>query len=303
VLDWLYVDAQRIVFRTSLYGLSAEMLTSLSEQRLMLMPMLYDANGEMLNASMGGGGGDPAPSDPAAHLFIGSMEFVSTLPSDVPLNITLELTISEQVGANFEALHTFRFPIHAQPAAPRVFEVYETQEINGIAVTLNTVTFTPSLVSMYICYEMPPDSNDWQADATIRVDGQDSWWITSMSHGEFFTTDEGEDGRCITLKYLAPYRDDGSGLVTSTDPQTLSILVDRLFASPPETLTEERKARAHQRLAEQGIEVEFDIAQGSMGWTVISAPAGMPEWEIGRLVYDALSDLYDGPWEFNIPLN
>jgi len=78
-----------------------------------------------------------------------------------------------------------------------------------------------------------------------------------------------------------------------------TLTIDRLV-TPIDYFTNTEAAR--QKLAEQGIVVEFHVEESSADYEVLSAPEGMSDEELHRLIGDSLREIYPGPWIFSVQI-
>jgi hypothetical protein len=172
-----------------------------------------------------------------------------------------------------------------------VFEVNQIQTANGVAMTLQSMSITPSTTQLDLCYTLPPGAYDWWPHIEITIDGQ-SGLPLGGSDLPGKTDTSGFTERCLDLTFSTPFTRDAKQLV---------VTVDRLQVSPNEVLPDEVIQRANKRLAAQGIEVTFTFGDHGMG-DIIRKPDGMEDTDVGRVVYDALSEQYTGPWNFVVEL-
>ena len=83
---------------------------------------------------------------------------------------------------------------------------------------------------------------------------------------------------------------------------SLTLTVPRLQATVNELVTQEVVERANQRLADKGIEFNYVNGDHSGNIVILKQPAGMSDAEAGTMIWDALAEQYDGPWEFTVEL-
>jgi hypothetical protein len=158
---------------------------------------------------------------------------------------------------------------------------------HDLTLTLEQVTLSPSQVSLRLCYDLP-DGNDWQPQVQVLVDGAAG---SLAGYGLTRLPDPSDTRRCADYQILVGY---------TSESKTLDVIIDRLQTSS--STTSESIARATERLAAQGITLEFESGDHSFNWTILSAPEGLSEIDINQRVFDALSEQYPGPWSFTIAL-
>ena len=59
---------------------------------------------------------------------------------------------------------------------------------------------------------------------------------------------------------------------------------------------------ANQRLADQGIQIDYVNVDHGGNIEILKQPQGMPDGEIYPLIWDALAEQYEGPWVFCVAI-
>lgn len=293
-----YADANRIAIW---------MTIETDEQPVLLpaiTPVLSYANGDFLNAGL-----RPMPldtTDPNRQQLVVSFDLVEVLPDDQPVDLRLTINVGGTPVPNIPdgvtlepgpippeymidvpALAPFVFTFQLDVQQALILTPQQTAEANGLAVMLDQVTLTPSQITLRLCFDLP-DGGDWQPKIAVQVDD-----VAGNLMGYRLTKlpNPAETRRCA---------DYDIALGVTPESRQLEVTVDRLQTSA--SFTPESIARAQERLAAQGITVEFEIGQGGFNWKIVSAPEGMDESAIGLSVWDALSEQYAGPWSFTVDL-
>ncbi len=293
-----YADANRI---------AVWMTIETDEQPILLptiMPILSYANGDFLNAGL-----HPMPldtTDPHRLKLVVSFDLVDVLPDDQPVDLRLTVNVGgmpmpvipegvtpepgpipPEYMIDVPALPPFVFTFQLDVQQALILTPQQTAEANGLGVTLDQITLAPSEITLRLCFDLP-DGGDWQPKVSVQVDG-----VAGNLMGYRLTQlpNPAETRRCA---------DYDIALGVTPESRQLEVTVDRLQTSA--SFTPESMARAQERLAAQGITVEFEVGQGGFNWKIISAPDDMDEPAIGLLVWDALSEQYAGPWSFTVDL-
>jgi hypothetical protein len=59
---------------------------------------------------------------------------------------------------------------------------------------------------------------------------------------------------------------------------------------------------ANERLAERGIEIDYENIDHGGNIVILKRPDGMEDYQIYPLIWDALAEQYEGPWEFTVEI-
>lgn len=177
----------------------------------------------------------------------------------------------------------------------------------GLEMRLEKLEITPSFTRAFLCYQKPSPA-DWgvfERNAMLKI-GQTQAQIQDYSLVS--DTDYGMNarphwaafsarGRCVRL---------GFALGHHQQPETLTLTVHGLAQSVPEVIPQEELAAANQILLQQGIQIDWEIFQGSGGGggpRVVQKPDGMSDDEALERFYQALGYRFDAEWVFTAELN
>jgi hypothetical protein len=190
----------------------------------------------------------------------------------------------------------FRFDLDL-PVLPGITfqNIDQTVLQNNVAMTLRSLRLTPSYAEAILCFQMPSQV-DWGLSASkLTIHGKEYPVVGGGAvHGEdgkYFAVDD--PLRCSSI---------GFDVVTDKSADSIKLTVPKLTSIYPEVVTQDRVDRANQLLADAGI--EFQYVNQSHGGTVeiLKRPEGKSDEEIYPLIRDALSDQYEGPWVFKVPI-
>jgi hypothetical protein len=121
----------------------------------------------------------------------------------------------------------------------------------------------------------------------------------SFSGGGLLPGTDGKDflltdpERCSTI---------GFDIVYDPSATSVTLTVPKLMASIPEVIDKERVDAANQRLADTGIEFDYENRDHGGNIVVLKRPEGATDQEIYPLIWDALAEQYEGPWIFTVPI-
>lgn len=284
-----YADANRIAFWINISGLDPA-------QRYFFDGRLY--RGEDHSQWFGNGGSGGMMESGAAP---GSMQGILTyditepIPESGVFDLYFELRVNGMPETTGDGLMletpiaSAGFEVSLSPLA--AVELAPNMEVsnNGVNVRLETLEITPSQTNATVCYAMP-SAQDWHPNVMLTIDDQSALPSSAgaAEGDEGFALDAPE--RCVNLGFLVPYSDTSERLV---------LTIDRLQTSPSEILD---SALVSERLAAQGIVVEFYTLDHGMGYNVISAPEGMTDADIGMAVYESQQEHFPGNWRFEVTL-
>jgi hypothetical protein len=141
-----------------------------------------------------------------------------------------------------------------------------------------------------------PSAVDWGLTAsTFAVSGREY----SFSGAELVHTPDGkyidvsDPERCNRIGFDIPYDESAS---------SITLTVPRLLASVPEVITPDRVQMANERLADKGIQFDYENIDHGGNIVIQKRPDGMEDVEIYPLIRDALAEQYEGPWVFTVEL-
>lgn len=172
----------------------------------------------------------------------------------------------------------------------------QVQQVNGITIELDAIQKAGEYVQASVCYQLP-SAADWLlgnsasdvvltlADKTIPL------WGGSLI--EWKTAPDGaKTHRCDRL--LFP-------VAADQDLSALTLTIKRLATSVPE---QPDCDRAQEKLTQAGtgIQIQCQHSENAFGYTVEQRPTTMSEGEAQKLVYEAFSEIVQGPWVFTTGL-
>ncbi len=168
----------------------------------------------------------------------------------------------------------------------------QKQEIDDIVIELHDVRREKDFVRVEICYDLPSDA-DWlpgnSADDVILTVGNKT---IPLWGGGFIRWNTARDGtkeqRCEYL--LFPMTGD-------LDLSRFTITIKQLVTSMPE---QPNCIAAQEKLAqaETEIRIQCDHGENAFDYTIDQKPGSMSEEEARQLIYDAFSEIVEGPWVF-----
>ena len=305
ILNWAYIDDSRIAYQYTIRGMQNVLSDTIDISTVVGATALVTDPLPLTGTGGGAGGVSAGPGDEAGMVVVNAEQYLK-LPAQegdliwVSLDISLgdvEVPIWETgpdgqpVSENsirmvyvplFATFH-FDFTLPFYPSV--TIEPKLSVAANGINMTLEWMRVSPSNTEVSICCDLP-SKNDWQPEATLKLGD-----FEPVSIG-IYSSDGPADGvrRCVQLSFPAPY-ERKSTMATLT--------IDRLV-TPIDYFTNTEAAR--QKLAEQGIVVEFHVEESSADYEVLSAPEGMSDEELHRLIGDSLREIYPGPWIFSVQI-
>ncbi|MBL8134564.1 MAG: DUF4179 domain-containing protein [Anaerolineae bacterium] len=214
---------------------------------------------------VGGGGGSSA-------------EEVTPAPG---IRLPMGSASGEQVGP-----FVFQFDLPFIPALE--LTPAQTVEANGVTMTLERMSVTPSMTTAEFCFDLPTPA-DWMPDVTLTA-GETEAFLAGWEMQSLPVT--GETWRCGTMTFYAPYL---------LEPTTFIFSAAALETSMD--FTTDRARRFEEVLRAQGIEVDVTDAGGEgFNYSIVGAPDGV---DVGRAVeeaFDVFKEKYAGPWTFTVAI-
>jgi hypothetical protein len=218
----------------------------------------------------------------------------SDLPDSLPLSLRVEVFKITQgrppIGQPGNKIGSVVFDLTAPLYAGTTLETRQAQTVAGVAMTLESVTVTPSQTQARICYDLP-DSQDWQPVARLEIGGVPAllmgWGMTQRPTAE-------DVRRCFDATFDVFF--DG-------DPAALTLTVDKLRTSEPETWEYWEAVQAG--LADHGIVIDL-VMGGGRYFDLVSVPEGMTDEQLGEImqtVREGLLPAIDGPWVFAVDVS
>jgi hypothetical protein len=141
-----------------------------------------------------------------------------------------------------------------------------------------------------------PSAVDWGLTASILSIGDRDY---TYSNGGLMQGAEGKEFRLTDPQRCSSI---GFDIVQDPSASSMTLTVPNLLGSVPEIIDQERVDRANQRLAGEGIEFQYVAVDHGGNIEVLKRPEGKTDQEIYPMIWNALADQYEGPWEFTIPL-
>jgi len=302
VIDWVYVDESRVALQYTISNLDwpdGVMLDATSVQV---------SSTSIENIGYGGGGMGILPVDKGTTtgnidqlLVDGTLNAdehpIIDMSVDVPVNGATAMPRSAPQGnLSLPNIGTFHFEFTAPVYKGNRFEnIEQTVVANGVSMTLKSLMLNLSRAEAVICFQMP-SAKDWGLTASIiNIGGSDYPYsgrglLPGKDGKEFSLTDP---ERCGSIGFDITY-DESATSVTLTVP--------KLLASLPELIDKEHVNTANQRLADRGIQFDYVPVNHGVNIEIIKRPEGVPDIEIYPLIWEALSDQYEGPWVFQVEI-
>ena len=288
-IDWVYVDESRIALHYTISGLDWPDGTFWDSMQARITSTAIPES-----AFSGAGGWNHRPVDHGVltgtddRLFWDGAVAAEKYP-DADLSVDIPVEGPTSVGTFHVA---FNVPVLD---GIKLENLDQTVVANNISMTLKTLALNPSHAEALICFQMP-SAVDWQLTAsTISVGGQEYPFsgggdIRGPGGKDFLLTDP---ERCGSIGFDIPYDESAS---------SITLTVPKLLGSIPEVITEERVEIANQRLADRGIQFEYVNIDHGGNIEILEQPENVTDAEIYPLIWDALTEQYEGPWVFTVSI-
>jgi hypothetical protein len=288
-IDWAYADESRVAIHYTISGLDWAEGASMEPTQMIRM------TSEMVpDLWMGGMSGNRSPAEQGVitgeydqRLMYGALDQQKN--PNIRVNVDIPVEGPTSVG-------TFRFVLDL-PVLPgkKIENINQTVIANNVSMTLKDLRMTPSYVEASICFQMP-SAIDWGLGASIvNMGGKDypfsGGGVMPGTKGKNFNLTDPE--RCNTV---------GFDIAADPSASSLTLTVPKLMASIPEVVTQERVDLANQMLADEGIEFKYVVLDHGSTIEIVKRPEGKTDQDVYPLILDALTDQYDGPWVFTVPL-
>lgn len=288
-IDWAYADESRVALQYTISGLDWPDGTGMDPMHELKM-----TSTAIPDLWMGAVSWNNSPA--VQGVITGSIDqrlMDGALEQEEHPNIDLSVDIPVEGPTSAGSFH---FDLDLPVLPGRKFEdMDQTVVANDVAVTLKDLRLTPSTVEALICFQMPSPL-DWGLGASTVTVGERVYPFVGGgpmpgTDGKDFALTDPE--RCSTVAFDI-MQDESAGTVTLTVP--------RLMGSIPEVVTQERVDRANQRLAAAGIRFQYIALDHGANVEILERPEGKTDPEIYPLIWEALSDQYEGPWVLTVPL-
>lgn len=178
----------------------------------------------------------------------------------------------------------------------KIEDIAQTVVANNVSMRLESLILNPSHAQAVICFQMPSPL-DWGLTASTITVGDKEYPFTGggLASGKndldsALTSPE----RCNEIGFDVIY---DVAAVTS-----VTLTVPKLMASVNEVVTEETVNKANQRLADTGIVFDYENIDHGGNIVILARPDGMSDEQIYPLIWDALTEQYEGPWVFTVPI-
>jgi hypothetical protein len=289
-IDWAYADESRISLHYTISGLDWPEGTYMDPMQNIQM-----TSPNIPDIWMGGVGG--SRSIVQQGVITGEIDqrlVEEALDAQKNPNIRVNVSIPVEGPTN---IGTFRFKLDLPVLdGTTIDNIDQTITANGVDMTLKGIWLTPSYVEALICFQMP-SAVDWGLTASILTIGDRKY---TYSSGGLMQGAEGKEFRLTDSERCSSVGFDIAG-----DPSagSLTLSVPKLTASIPEVVTQERVDLANQMLADKGIEFKYVVIDHGSNIEIVKRPKGKTDQEIYPLIWDALTDQYEGPWVFTVPFH
>lgn len=308
-LIWSYADETRVAFQIAITGLSPEQTANLNNY--VCTPYITNDSGVSIGAYLANV--SVHADQPWNPVDLTYLAYQSIDASEHPtLDLSLDLTVGPcgpywnfdennlpamtpyPVFGNYHL--NFRVPVYRGAS----FSPGQTIKENGVEMRLDKITLNPSYVDLQLCYQAPAGPQfakgsgiEWALDGvTLDLGGGEP-----IPMGEVLKVparnSQGEI--CETVGYAVP------APANSADARMV-VHVARLVAVENEgDLTDQFKADAKEKLAQQGIEVDFNSFSPDSGhlWMILKKPSGMTAAEADQAILGMLTHIVEGPWDFD----
>lgn len=172
----------------------------------------------------------------------------------------------------------------------------QVQQANGIAIELNDVQKEGKYVQAAICYQLPSDA-DWLPgnsadDVVLTIDDKTipMWGVKLI---DWKTAPDGTKAqRCDRLWFP---------VAAGQDLSHFTVTIKRLVTSVPEQ-PDCNKVQEKLTQARTGVLIQCNHVENPFGYTIEQKPTSISEGQVHKLVYDAFSEIVQGPWVFTTGL-
>ncbi len=292
-IDWVYVDEARVAIAYTISGLDwpdGSMLDGMQQVR-MSIPALSNFRFGGFSGAGGAGGGMAlsgvitASSD---QLLLDGALDAEKYPN---INVKIEIPVEGPTKVG-----TFHFSLTVPVLnGVRIENIDQTVVANNVSMTLKYLIVNPSRVDAVICFQMP-SAVDWGLTSSkLSINGKEY----SFSGGGVY---EGAPGKGFSLSDAERCNSIGFDIMYDESASSVTLTVPQLIASTNEVVTKEVVERANQRLADKGIQFDYENVDHGGNIVILKRPEGATDAEIYPLIWDALADQYEGPWVFTVQL-
>jgi hypothetical protein len=287
-IDWAYVDESRISVHYTISGLDWP------EGTMWDMSPRVTSTAIPETAFSGAGGWNNTPVEHGVITGTSDQFFWDgAVDAGKDSNVDLILDIPVEGPTPVGTFH-FEFDVSVLRGL-EMENIDQTVVANNVSMTLKTLVLNPSYAEALLCFQMPSPV-DWGLTASkITLGGREFPFsgggdIRGADGKGFLLTDL---ERCTSIGFNIPYDESDSSIL---------LTVPKLVGSLPEVVTEDRVQMANQRLADKGIQIDYENIDHGGNIVILERPEGATDVEIYPLIWDALAEQYEGPWTFTVEI-
>ncbi|MCC6259941.1 MAG: hypothetical protein IT311_03670 [Anaerolineales bacterium] len=202
-----------------------------------------------------------------------------------------------QVGiaiAGIIALSLIAFRYVNANSDPTKQDAVQSVSANNITASLISVEASATQVKSEICIDLP-NNGDWLPYASIEIKGE-------SFPADGVTLQNAKDPNTYKNSYRC-YEFSFSVSVPS-DTTELKINIEKLQINLSESLTTEMCAEAERKIQATYSDFSFSCEFGNhgIGFNILEKPQEMTEDQANQLIFEALTERIEGPWEFTYAL-
>lgn len=202
-------------------------------------------------------------------------------------SLNLYVKTSIIVGLVILSFLTFWF-VNTNPDSTKQNAI-QSVSFNDVTVSLVSVAASDSRIESEVCIELP-DNGDWLPYAYLEVEGKQTPVETVALMNAKNADTYKSTYRCYELDFPVGASDD----VTE-----VKVVVEKLQINLPEFLTQEMCAEAEKEIHNTYSDFSFscEIGKQGIGFTILGKPQDMTEDQANQLIFEALTETVEGPWE------
>lgn len=314
-LDWAYADALRVAWQMTISGLAIPVGDSL--ENYLCTPYVTTQEGVFLKPGLSQ---EKILSDQPGSPIVVTYVSYQNLDADKlkQLTLALDLTIgpcgnptasndwnlgTKPIPTPIPLIGTYHLNFQIPLNQGNTVEVNKTVEAGGVAMTLKSITVSPSYTIADFCY---PKIQAVDLAGNMRTNW--FWWL----QGTTIQFDEEEPVHYTRSSYFSlPEEDQTSssqqcqsvGFATSTTAaakkMTISIATLQTVEYSEDYMSLVTQKNDLPKLAEQGIKIQIGW-DGHTYWRILQKPANMSDAQANQIVEDFLFHTIQGPWTFTV---
>ena len=292
-IDWAYVDESRVAIQYTISGLDwtdGSLLDGMQQVQMSIPAISNFKFGGFSGAS----GGNMNPSQNGE--IIGSSDqslLDGALDAEKYPNINVKVNIPVEGPTKIGTFHiNFTVPVLN---GIKMENIDQTVVANDVSMTLKTLVVNPSYVEALFCFQMP-SAQDWGLTSIkLTMSGREY----SYSGGGLLL---GSGAKAFALTDPERCSSIGFNVLYDSSVSTVTFNIPKLLVSMPEVVDHARVMRANERLADRGIEIDYANVDHGGNIVILKRPAGATDQEIYPLIWEALSEQYEGPWAFTVEI-